>query len=327
MKTKLIILTFSIIISNTYTFGQNPTSVASGLNWIITGGVTSGAPASPSYIKAIGATGQGGGIVFQTGNAYSAGGDVYLLLGTGSSYAGRFLLGTSTSSTPLTISGTGNVATTGSVSAGSFTTTGSVSAGSFSTSGYISAGSFSTNGSVSAGSLFLGGNTLTIGSGTAGSIVNLNVNGQGGLKTFAKFDYNSQSINFNYPLTVSGNISASGLVSIGTSTIRSGCTLTVAGKIAAQEFEVVSNVNVPDYVFGKNYQLRPLSDLENYIHANSHLPEVPSAKEIEANGYKVAEMDNLLLKKIEELTLYTLELNKQLEDTKAELEKMKNGGK
>lgn len=123
----------------------------------------------------------------------------------------------------------------------------------------------------------------------------------------------------------SGKITTTGSVSIGTSTVRSGCALTVNGKIAAEEFEVVNDVIVPDYVFGKNYQLRPLSDLENYIHANSHLPEVPSAKDIKANGYNVAEMDNLLLKKIEELTLYTLELNKQLEATKAELEKMKNG--
>jgi hypothetical protein len=128
--------------------------------------------------------------------------------------------------------------------------------------------------------------------------------------------------------TTSGTITTTkiinnGTVSIGTATVRLGCALTVNGKIAANEFEIVDDVNVPDYVFGKNYQLRPLSDLENYIRANNHLPEVPSAKEIESNGYKVAEMDNLLLKKIEELTLYTLELNKQLNATKAELEKVK----
>jgi len=122
----------------------------------------------------------------------------------------------------------------------------------------------------------------------------------------------------------SGKILLNGPTVIGTSTVRSGCLVTVAGKIAAQEFEIVTNVNVPDYVFGKNYKLRSLKDLENYINANSHLPEIPSSEQIKQNGYKVVEMDNLLLKKVEELTLYTIALNKQVEALKAELAK---GGK
>ena len=100
--------------------------------------------------------------------------------------------------------------------------------------------------------------------------------------------------------------------------------LTVAGKIAAQEFEIVTNVNAPDYVFENNYKLRSLKELENYISRIKHLPDVPGAKQFKQDGYKVAEMDNLLLKKIEELTLYTIALNKEVEVLKAELAK---GGK
>jgi hypothetical protein len=123
------------------------------------------------------------------------------------------------------------------------------------------------------------------------------------------------------------SIDQNGNVCVGTTTQRSGCILTVNGKIAAEEFEIVADVTapVPDYVFSKNYKLRSLKELENYINTNSHLPEVPSAGEVKQNGYKVAEMNNALLKKVEELTLYVIELNKQLEATKAELSQMKEG--
>jgi hypothetical protein len=120
-------------------------------------------------------------------------------------------------------------------------------------------------------------------------------------------------------------VDKSGNVCIGLTAARAGCMLTVNGKIAAEEFEIVNDVTVPDYVFGKNYKLRSLKELENYINTNSHLPEVPSAEEVKQNGYKVAEMNNTLLKKVEELTLYLIEINKQLEATKAELVQMREG--
>jgi hypothetical protein len=120
-------------------------------------------------------------------------------------------------------------------------------------------------------------------------------------------------------------VDKSGNVCIGLTAARAGCMLTVNGKIAAEEFEIVNDVAVPDYVFGKNYKLCSLKELENYININSHLPEVPSANEVKQNGYKLADMDNTLLKKVEELTLYVIELNKQLESTKAELLKLKAG--
>ncbi|WP_394773473.1 hypothetical protein [Flavobacterium sp.] len=89
--------------------------------------------------------------------------------------------------------------------------------------------------------------------------------------------------------------------------------LTVAGNIHAQEVKVTLNagVIVPDYVFAKDYKLKSLQEVEEYIKQNSHLPEIPSAKEIEKNGLMLAEMNLNLLKKMEEMTLYMIELNKR----------------
>ncbi len=65
-------------------------------------------------------------------------------------------------------------------------------------------------------------------------------------------------------------------------------------------------------MFAKDYDLRPLSDVADFINENSHLPEVPSAAEIDEKGIDVAGMDAALLKKIEELTLYTIQQQEQL---------------
>lgn len=70
-------------------------------------------------------------------------------------------------------------------------------------------------------------------------------------------------------------------------------------------------ISWPDYVFEKSYTLRPLAEVEKFIDQNKHLPEVPSANEIATNGLNTAEMDAALLKKIEELTLYMIEMKKQ----------------
>jgi hypothetical protein len=68
-----------------------------------------------------------------------------------------------------------------------------------------------------------------------------------------------------------------------------------------------------DYVFHDDYKLMPLSELESFVNANKHLPEIPSEKEVIENGINIGEMNALLLKKIEELTLYVIELKKQLD--------------
>ncbi len=130
-------------------------------------------------------------------------------------------------------------------------------------------------------------------------------------------DFEGGTYVFGPKFVVNGN------VGIGTSNPTSA--LTVNGKILAEEFEIVTDVPASDYVFESNYKLRPLHEVEAFVAKNKHLPEVPSAKEFKENGYKVGQMDDLLLRKVEELTLYTIELNKQVEALKAELAKVKGG--
>jgi hypothetical protein len=89
--------------------------------------------------------------------------------------------------------------------------------------------------------------------------------------------------------------------------------LTVKGKIHAEEVIVDLNVPVADYVFKPNYKLMPLHQVEQFVKANSHLPEIPSANEITKNGLSVGEMQNKLLQKVEELTLYAIQQNKKIE--------------
>ncbi len=82
------------------------------------------------------------------------------------------------------------------------------------------------------------------------------------------------------------------------------------GHVYAREVEVTMN-NFPDYVFDKNYNLKPLSEVEAYINTNKHLPGVPTATEVEANGLKLGDMNKVIVEKIEELTLYVIDLQKQ----------------
>ena len=68
----------------------------------------------------------------------------------------------------------------------------------------------------------------------------------------------------------------------------------------------------PDYVFEKDYPLLALAELEKYIRENRHLPEIPSANDMEENGLNLKEINLLLLKKVEELTLHLIEQDKSI---------------
>ncbi|QLE02057.1 hypothetical protein HX109_11005 [Galbibacter sp. BG1] len=88
--------------------------------------------------------------------------------------------------------------------------------------------------------------------------------------------------------------------------------LTVNGTMHAKEVKIDINVPAPDYVFEEDYKLRSLKELKKYIEIYGHLPEIPSAEEIAEEGISVGEMNMLLLKKIEELTLYILIMKQKL---------------
>ncbi len=73
-----------------------------------------------------------------------------------------------------------------------------------------------------------------------------------------------------------------------------------------------TTLDVPDYVFEKDYKLMPLTKLQDYIRIEKHLPGVKSAKEVKKEGLNISLTQMVLLKKIEELTLYTLEQNRRI---------------
>jgi hypothetical protein len=103
-----------------------------------------------------------------------------------------------------------------------------------------------------------------------------------------------------------------GDVGIGTTDTK-GYKLAVNGSAIFTRVKVATYGNWADYVFTANYRLRSLSEVEQYIKQHNHLPDVPSAEEVEKNGLDIADNQATLLKKIEELTLYVIEQNKRIQ--------------
>jgi len=102
-----------------------------------------------------------------------------------------------------------------------------------------------------------------------------------------------------------------GNIGIGTSDPK-GYKLAVAGNMIAESIKVKLKGAWPDYVFVKEYELPSLNDIEKHIKEKGHLPGIPSAREAEANGIDLGEMNAKLLQKIEELTLHVIEQNKKV---------------
>jgi hypothetical protein len=114
---------------------------------------------------------------------------------------------------------------------------------------------------------------------------------------------------------------------VGIGTVSPQSKLAVNGEVFAKKVKVTLT-GWPDYVFHKSYQLPSLQEIENYIIQHNHLPGIPDAKEIATKGLDIGEMNKQLLKKIEELTLYMIEMNKQNQvlanEVKALKEKIKD---
>ena len=107
-----------------------------------------------------------------------------------------------------------------------------------------------------------------------------------------------------------------GSVGIGTTTIPTGYKLAVDGKVICEELEVEMSEGWSDFVFEENYKLQSLTEVEDYINENGHLPEIPSAEEVKENGLNLGKMQAKLLQKIEELTLYLIDMQKENENLK-----------
>ena len=93
--------------------------------------------------------------------------------------------------------------------------------------------------------------------------------------------------------------------------------MTVNGKVRAHSVKVYTDW--ADFVFIDNYKLPSLEEVEKFIDENGHLENIPSAQEVEENGIELGEMNKLLLQKIEELTLYTIELKKEIDELKIKI--------
>lgn len=111
----------------------------------------------------------------------------------------------------------------------------------------------------------------------------------------------------------------SGDVVIGTPTQSRaiGFKLSVDGKVMCEELQVELSNSWPDYVFADDYQLLSLSELQKFILKNKHLPGIPAAAKMEEEGIAVGEMQTKLMEKVEELTLYILELHQKIQQLEA----------
>lgn len=117
-------------------------------------------------------------------------------------------------------------------------------------------------------------------------------------------------------------VKANGSVGIGTTDTK-GYKLAVNGSGIFTQVKVKVFNAWPDYVFSDNYSLPSLQSLEQFINVHKHLPEIPGEKEVLADGQDLGEMNRLLLKKVEELTLYIIQLNKKVDAQQEEISKLK----
>ncbi|CAM1361335.1 hypothetical protein [Tenacibaculum xiamenense] len=114
-----------------------------------------------------------------------------------------------------------------------------------------------------------------------------------------------------------------GGLAVGTNMVPTGFDFAVAGKTITEEVKVQLKRDWSDFVFYDDYQLPTLTEVENHIKEKGHLKDIPSAKEVETNGFYLGEMDAKLLQKIEELTLYAIEQEKKINSQTKEIEDLK----
>ena len=196
---------------------------------------------------------------------------------------------------------------------------------------------FPSSGNVGIGVINAPSATLQIGSGTAilhygknGVLIKFNTGDRALLELHSPDGQNRlvfQSLSYaTYlgSLDLKPLLLQSGGGNVGIGTTNPDQKLTVKGKIHAEEVIVDLNVPVADYVFHPTYKLMPLPEVEQFVTANSHLPEIPSAAEITKNGLSMGEMQNKLLQKVEELTLYAIQQDQSKKELEAKLAKQEN---
>jgi len=133
---------------------------------------------------------------------------------------------------------------------------------------------------------------------------------RGGGMTGGFLTFNTNDNSEKMRIDVNGNV--------GIGTTNPDEKLTVNGVIHAKEVKVDLSGPLADFVFKPNYKLMSLPQVEQFVKANNRLPQMPSANEVAKNGLSMGEMQNKLLQKVEELTLYAIEMKKEINVLKEE---------
>ncbi len=147
------------------------------------------------------------------------------------------------------------------------------------------------------------------------SRMNINANGNISIGT---------TVDAGYKLNVVGDIYSSTKILIGTIGLNTGTySLAVNGSALFTKAVVKQSTSWPDYVFEPDYKLPALKDVETFLINNKHLPDMPTATEVEKNGIDLGDTQTILLKKVEELTLYMIDQNKKMERQGEEINDLK----
>lgn len=107
-------------------------------------------------------------------------------------------------------------------------------------------------------------------------------------------------------------------------TLKDKFNLFVTKGVLSENLAIAPQNSWSDFVFNEDYNLREIREVEDFISVNKHLPDVPSAKQVQEEGYSQHDMNKVLLQKIEELTLYTIQQQKEIKALKDELDRMKD---
>lgn len=128
--------------------------------------------------------------------------------------------------------------------------------------------------------------------------------------------------NINFVPIESANGNAAALFTDAQVKSRITFQITPGGVTRAKQINI-ETTGWPDFVFSPSYQLKPLAEVKAYIDQHQHLPDMPAAADVEKEGINLGEMNKLLVKKIEELTLYLIEKDKQDKEKQAQIDQLK----
>jgi len=153
-----------------------------------------------------------------------------------------------------------------------------------------------------------------------------NISAQGAVLTVSTLDAQSvitwNDLNSNLPTVdwQAKDMYVAGRMGIGTA-VNPNFALSVNGNIRAKEIIVESGWS--DFVFDPGYYLAPLNEVENFIKTNRHLKDIPTEAQVKADGIGLAEMNKLLLQKVEEITLYLIDANKRITELQQQVDSLK----